>query len=562
LIRLVRALAWLRWRCALNGLRRRRRGGASGRWSALLHLAGVALIAVLVAMLAGGLGLLGFVGGQACATDPARVGLVGLVSRLLLLGVAAMTLLSPFLRSGEGQAPTRLLLLPIARRSLHAATVLAGLSEPLVLVTLPALLLLPAGMASRGALMPAGLALVAGLLVATNLVALDALVGFLAQLLLRNRRRGEAVRVAALMTISLAGLLPALVSSRWEPRSAAGDEPRAALTATLVEERLGPLDALPPGLHARVLARAVAGRPGAAGILLLSLGAEGALLLAASAAAQARLLASPATGSRRARRARASRRLPRWLTGPAQTEALATLLVVLRSVRGKIAIWTPFLVLGAITLVLHGFMEREPGAAFLGAATSANLLFWGYGLCMLNLQPVAANLFATDQAGLTLSLLVPLPARSLVLGKVLGLGGLLALSMLPTLAVALGLGRPASAAAWATVGLSAIAAWLLHAPACVLISALLPRPADLAKVSGQQPHALAAIAAALVTIGSLALPRLLALLARLMGGDTAAPLGALAGLLVAVIASAGLVRFGAAVVTSRHEALASAASGR
>jgi hypothetical protein len=128
--------------------------------------------------------------------------------------------------------------------------VASGLADPFVFVGIPGLLLLPAGMASMGALAAAALAAVAGLELVAALLALSSGLAFTVHLVLRDRRRAEALGLVGIIALGALGVVPALLGERIERRPAGervgagtappGDHDRAASTAGCWRRPRGP----------------------------------------------------------------------------------------------------------------------------------------------------------------------------------------------------------------------------------------------------------------------------------------------------------------------------------
>ena len=208
--RLLAAWSWLRWRALVNALSGRRRSGA-GKVSAWVGLAATVVLGLVAAGGATALSVGAWLAGRALAAGhldgPALTGIRVTAAILTLLLVVFAVLAGG--RSATSDW-TRLLLLPIARRELHALELLAGLGEPWLLVAAPPLLVLTLAISTRG---PAALpvAAVGGALLFLVLGSLTTLLSLLVQLLLRNRRRAELVVLVGLLVMMTMGWLPALM---------------------------------------------------------------------------------------------------------------------------------------------------------------------------------------------------------------------------------------------------------------------------------------------------------------------------------------------------------------
>lgn len=573
--RLLRALCWMRWRSAINAIARTGRRGRARKVSGWLEAGATAIVVTFALLTALALAAAAFGMGMIAASRPEMQSVMGLLIRLLGLAVLIMAFVSPLQGGGPGRAPTRLLLLPVPARALHVAGLLASLGEPLVVLSAPAVLALPLGMIAGGAAAAAAPVLLASLVLVAFLVGLDALVGFATQVLLRDRRRGEQVALVGLLLLMCAGFLPALVAHRLDDtekavRAGASPAPVGAPAESMgasvrdMEQGFGAADLLPPGLYARTVQRALDGRPGAALLHVAGLALMAALTIAAAVTVHARLLREPGQTSRR--------RLPASFPGreawrpvfvSASTVALAevTLRTTLRTIKGKLATLTPALVAALTCLMLRGLADI---ASLLGATmgSATGIFSWALTIAVLNQQQIVLNVLAADRSGLTLTFLMPVSEVQIVRAKLLAMGGLSAVALAPAVPVALIIGTPVPLAWWVTTLACALATILLHGPVAVALSALFPKPTDLSKMSGQQPHGAASLLGVVSLLLALAAPR-----AAAFGGSAlAGPWGGAAAALIWCLACAALVapmaRLAADLVVSRREAIALAATGR
>jgi len=505
-----RALAWLRWRLLVNGLRGSRRRDALeriSRWSGLLA---PALLVVPLALLAVLLAWLGFLAGRAAGLggwDPTPA---LWTARALLLVVFLLPVLIPLGRSSQGGASghQRLRLLPVPRGSLHLVQVVAGVSDPWLAFVVPGLSCFALGLLSAGSPGTALLALVAGLAFVATAAALGSLVSSLMDWLMRDRRRGEVFTLVFVLVISMAGMLPALYGERFEESVKERARERSAERAEGPRE-LGPLaslesfdagqpawtKALPSELHYRALREGLAERPGRGWLLAGLLGLQAAAFFALSAAAhrKASIASASSRPSKRAARPSGTRRLP-LLSPQASAVAHVHARNALRSVRGRITVLLP----GPLLAFLALFSRRMPsefplGGEFLGSNGWAVLAF-GMLFSIYAQQALYLNQFATDRDGLSLLFLAPLLEREVLHGKAAGGLMVFGASTLLCLLCAVAVAPGGEVWTWIAVLLAGLSAWALLAPAAAALSALFPKTADLSKTgSGGNPHGLAVL---------------------------------------------------------------------
>lgn len=529
---LLRAFIWLRWRVLANSLSRRRRSGWQ-RVEAVTEVVGK----VLIWTMAGGFALLAAVGAGFLPWLLARAGTpdapqdmpppaaILLVLRIFLGVFTLMLLVVPafqgLARGSLGR--TRLLLLPIRERTLHALEAAAHLGDPWLLMIVPAL-----GAVALGTAVVAGagaaVVLLAGALFVLAMATLSATASFGVELVLRNRRRAEALGLVVMLIWISAAMLPGMMESRKEaekaeaagaettkvvtpeapPEPAPGERPRiTAEERRRREEMVARLTRFPPALqvlpseaYARSFSLAVGGRPAAALVPLGVLALVAAGLFALSRNLWRRLQASPASsgGGTGATELPRPPRLP-GLSAAASVVAWGQLRSLLRTLVGRLN-----LVLGPVmalflTLMLRSDVGRVAfGERALGAAwTGVSLAVGGATVAMLSLQSFAFNQYAVDGSGFSLELLAPLARRELVVGK-WAAGGILAAALtVLTTGVIVSL-EPAALPFWPAVLLAALGGYLLLAPAAALISMLLPKAVDLGRLGRDaQPNQLAAL---------------------------------------------------------------------
>lgn len=561
MIRQLRAFAWLRWRLLLNGVRGSKRRDTLEQISRVLALAAPAAIVVLSLGSVAALAVGGFLAGRAFASgapisDPVLLFVRGALALQLVLVV--------FMPLGLGMQSTakyaRFLLLPISRRLLHMVEVLSGVADPWIFVVLPGLILLATGLLLGGAPSAAVVALVAGAGFAAVLLALSALVSFLSAWLMRDRRRAELMTLLFVLGISLAALLPHSFSADLERRSRSDRSQgrgRPSVTVAKVEEVLPRWTrALPSEMYGRAVSvSALQRQPVVGAMWAAGLWVQAGLVYLLSGLVYRRLL-DAGEGQARRRQGNTRAGLPRvpLLSPGASAVAAAQFRTGMKSVRGRLAVLLPGPMMALLSLVVSRTPEEAEWIARIPANShlvfGASLIFAIYAV-----QPFTMNQFASDRAGLTLQLLLPVSARELVWGKAAGTFGLFAaaglLALLVT-AISTGGGSPVL---WGAVILGGCATFLLLSPVAAAISALLPVKADLSKTgSGGNPHGAAMLVGTFLVLIAAAPVVLILLIAPRFGpvATLGASLGWLALVIALVVPLLGLV---AGLVTNRRENL-------
>ncbi|MGD8375028.1 MAG: hypothetical protein PVF68_02725 [Acidobacteriota bacterium] len=560
MIRIFRALVWMRWRVLVHTLRGGSRDSGE-RISRLLHaLAPVFLVALMLPS-ALGLGALAFWAGQLLGSGKqlSPEAIRGL--RLGLGAITAVVVLMPLARARAGGGSlTRMLLLPIPRRLLHVADLAAGIADPWLLAIVPALLLFPLGFATGGSLPVALGLLLASLGLLLTLLALASAASQGVQLLLRDRRRAEALILAATVLLTTAGIVPALLfhDDRDDGKGGAGT-PQEETGVHLTMPEVVPL--LPSELYVRQLDRALNERRGWSWSLA-GLFAQAAIAFGLSGALHRRLTEQPESMSRTRRGARRRVRILRvpGLSPAASAVALAQSRTFLRTVKGKMAVY--FGPVGGLLLGLVLIYRLDPPEVPGGMVPPFTLL--AGLLCILSLQPILLNLFATDGPGLTLQLLGPISARELVQGKLAAAGFLACLPTLLCGLLAWVLFRDGSFLLWVAALVSVAAVYLMFSPVGAILSALLPRRANLNSMGKDgNPHGVAGLLGTLLTAAAVGPPVLLALFGMLVLDSRLAALLLIAGW-TGIAAGIGHVLAGVAagIVEKRRENLALVAQGR
>jgi hypothetical protein len=563
MIRLLRAFAWLRWRLIANGFRKSRRDTLE-RFSRVAEIAvpvivGLFAVPAVLALTAGA-----FFGGLlASSSETARI-VLAIVPRALLAVLTFVTLVAPLVRSMQGSTLglARLALLPIPLGLLHFVEVVTGLLDPWILAVLPGLLALPLGLLASGSVAAAAVTLAAGVALAACLAALSSSMAFVVALLLRGRRRGEWITLAFMALLSFAGFLPAVLSSL--PGSRTAVERRVTIHADpafLAWTRF-----VPSEMYGLALKRGIEGRPAGALVPLAGLAATGAGLFGLSWIAYRRLLETPAGGSSRRQGERRGARLARipGLGPAASAVALAEVRLVLRTVRGKTAIYFTPIAVGALGWMGAGVVRAGPGAAPRLLASGAVVACAAAIFSVIALQPFLFNQFATDRGGLALEFLSPVSDLDLVRGKAAAMFLLWGLTLLLSVFAGGLATRSMPLWAWGAAALASASMFALLAPAAAMLSALFPKPSDLGRIGrAGNPHPTAGILGTLLLLTLAAPPAGLAALGLLWLKSPAVALALLTGwAALAVAGGSALLRSAAAVVARRRENLALVAQGR
>jgi hypothetical protein len=547
MLRFVKAFVWMRWRVLVNSLAR----NAGRDWLERFSRAsqGLAPIVLLVTLVPVGLGLgtLGFAAGLAAGRGAEAGGVLLLACRIVLAALFVMAVLAGVLFPAGRQASAvpRLLLLPVSRPALYVSDAAGMLVDPWVLLAVPIVLLLPLGLAVSGAIAAALAALVSGLALLLVLVALAALSSSLTHLLLRSRRRGELLMLLGMMLLPVLALVPAALDSdrrerrlRREPAGIARQPEAPAWT------RVAPSE-----LYASSLITSGTDRLRPVGGLLLA--AAGAHL--AGWAVFRRLLDTPGGGSVRRRRESATLsgvRLPGLSPGAAAV-ALAHVRLITRTPRGRMAVAGPLLVLAiaAITLLRSG----EGRLLFLVLPHAPPLAALGLFVGLLGLHPILLNQFAVDRAGLTLQFLMPVTDREIVRGKSAGAALIVLLPMLAGSVAGLALLPPGPLALWAALLLGAIALLAPLVPLAALLSAVLPRPADLDTIGNRSnPHHAAGLIGLSATAVLAGIPLALVVAGLRVWNEPWLSAGLVGAWTVLMVGAGRLLAHGAAVVLGRR----------
>ncbi len=514
MIRTLRAFAWMRWRVLMNALDRTGARDRLERLSLAVDQLAPLIAIVLFVPMSTALAGLGAYAGYTLATAPTA--LTFEVVRFLLVFATAACIVGPLVMPAlDRTAAVRLLLLPIRREVLYVAQASSALTEPWVLLALPAVVALPFGLAAGGAFGGAVIALIAGLLLVLTLVGIVALATTVLHLVVRDRRRGELATLIFVIVIPVLSMLPGLVMSQSNRAERRGQRAAQAERTSSGEDSSGQravriarrtFAVLPSELFARATRTSVRTSIGSAVLPLAALAATMAALHGLGFFLFGRLLDSPESSSRRRSRSGGSLssvRIPGLSRGAAAV-AQAHIRLVLRTPRGRSTLITPVVVFAVISVVV-----RQSGSLqipVVALSDGLSLAAFGASIALLSIMPIAMNQFAIDRAGLTLALLLPLETRQLLNGKAVANGIIVFVPMLLCMAIALALFPQGNAALWVSLPLGLLATYLLVVPVAALLSAIFPRSVDLNSIgSRSNPHGVAGTLG-LFSFGAASLP--------------------------------------------------------
>jgi hypothetical protein len=557
-----RAFAWLRWRLLVNSFERTGSRDALERFSIALEKLGPIVAGLVLIPSAAILGASGIFGGYMLAADPAQAGLFQL-GRFVLLVLLGMSVVGPIiLPSADRTNPVRLLLLPIARRTLYASQAAGAFGDPWLLLGIPLLMGIPIGLAAGGAPAIAVVAAIAGLALAIVLAGLSTLTASIVHMVSRDRRRGELLALIFVVVVPMVALMPSLLDGT---RRQSG-QPRVRLTERMerLPQWVGPAIAtaarvLPTELHLHAVRRASTGDPLAAALPLAGLALTAGLLHVVGMALFIRVLDGPASTTARRGGGMSeiwTRTLP-GLSAGASAVALGHVRLALRTPRGRAVLLSPVLMFALFAALMwagggsmrFGFIRVANGLALATFATVVSLL---------SILPIAMNQFAVDRAGLTMVLLSPLRERDYLRGKAAGNVLVTAMPVLACIVVSLALFPGGAAGLWLALPLGMLAAWLLVAPIAAILSAIFPRAVDMTSVGrGSNAHGAAGMLG-MLTFTLSVLPAIVAVVAatRWLGRPAVAPLLVGGWLLVAWGLNRLLMALAVRVFLKRRENLA------
>jgi hypothetical protein len=507
MMRSLRAFVWLRWRLVLNALRGGRRRDTLEQISRVLSMAVPFMLIALAFGSVVGLTVVGFFGGRALATglvapDTALgIGRVALFVVTIVLVIFSVT--SPVQSSLTHY--TRLLLLPISRRTLHLIEVIASLADPWIAFLAPGLFFVAVGLSVGGRTVAAVWAAVAALVFLTLLAAMASAIGFLVAWLLRDRRRSEWLTLAFVIGMSVVGFVPMLLaeqSATTRREARARGEPRPERSFEALDRSLPAWTvAVPSELYGRAVRDGLEGRNADAAAAVAALAAEAGLLLVASSFVHGRLIGATNVSGRRRRSdavAVSGWKIP-GLPPAVSAVAIAQAKTAMRSVRGRLLVFISGPILAVMVFVFRRFDEvtvlaRIGDFGFVLAAV-------GTLMAMLSAQAFSMNLFGSDRAGLTLQFLSPVSDAELARGKILGVGVIVAAATALAVVAAVIVAPGGSPELWVAALLGAAAVYLAISPVAVWMSALFPVASDLNRTGqGGNPHGLSAVAGMILLV--------------------------------------------------------------
>jgi hypothetical protein len=486
MIAILRAFAWLRWRVLLNSFERAGSRDVIERFSGAVEQLAPVMVALLMVPSAVILAGAGAYAGWALATTGGPTTAFQFL-RFVLFAVCVLAILGPvLLPSAGGTNAVRLLLLPIPRPVLYLGQLMSTLADPWILLAIVVILTLPFGLLAGGAAAAAVTAMLAAVCLALALSGLALIASSAVQLIVRNRRRGELLALVFILIVPVLGMLPGLLQATRPSRDRA--QPRVerqerGTPAWLTNVERGARAVVPSELYAGAVRSAAARRFGAALLPLLALAAGACALHGVAFTVFGRVLASPGlTGSTEA----GAGVLAKWRVpgvSPA-TSAVAVnqLRLALRTPRGRSIVLAPFVVFAMFAAVMlrsrSGGMDLGPIQLHSGVGLAAFSSF----VAVISILPIAVNQFATDRAGLTLAMLVPLDTRTFLAGKAIGNALVAAMPATACFLGALVLFPSGHPALWLSVPLSLVAIYLPVAPLASALSAVFPRAVDLNSV--------------------------------------------------------------------------------
>ena len=528
MLRTIRAFLWMRWRISRNAFKTRQRDSLEQISRALGALAPYFLLLMLVptvlGLAVGGL-FLGLKMGQA-GTVMIYNSLAYMFVRIGLATAMIVVLIAPMVRSsrGAGSEMTRLLLLPIRRWMLHASEVIGALNDPWLGVLFPALILFGIGIAAGGSIVGGMISLTGAVLFIAIMMLAVSLASFSIALIFRKRKRAERFTAVLITVLSMSGLVFGLLGERWGEELERKKEAERFGIERVSEDNPGLFPSqdfdtklptvtrvLPSEVFMRMSEAGVAGRGAEAGFQFLVLLSWTGLLYAGSRWAYSRLLETPETGSSGKMGAGLRTRSLPGVRPSVSAVALATMRLALRTVRGKTGVYLNFPIAAMIYILLLRNQTNFALPDGLGFGMSIGLL--GGVFTLLSLQPILINIFAIDANGLTLQVLNPLSTAEILRGKMIGGGLLVSISAGLCFVVGFALDPSGSPILWLVAALTLISLFLVFAPLGLLLSAVLPKVADLSRMGKDgNPQPIAAF------LATFAVPLLLVPPALLMAG--------------------------------------------
>jgi ABC-2 family transporter protein len=493
----------MRWRVLMNSLERTSARDKVERLSLALEQIGplIAMALVIPSMfIVAGQGV--YAGFRLASTQPT---IILTILRLLLAAASVLCLVGPLmLPSMERTTAVRLLLLPIPRRTLYITQLASTVSDPWIMLAIPAVIGLPLGLAIGGAFGAAAIGVVASVLFLATLVGLSAIASIVLSLIFRDRRRGELIALVFVVLIPVVSSLPGLLFAT------AGNFDREGWHRPAQAERAARRDQ-PPPRSVQVARRAIAYVPSellvsamrstaqrdvrSAGLSLLALGVFVIALHGTCVVIFGRLLDSPASGTAGRTRGSAevwTARLPGLSRGAAAV-AQAHLRLAMRTNRGRSMLISPLIVFPILTIVARRLGGAEAGIPLI--SDGLGLAAFGSGVALLSVLPFAMNQFAIDRAGLTMEFLLPLSTEEILIGKFIGSGIIAFAPAVVCMLVAFAFFPHGSLALWLCLPLAFIATYLLVAPLAAALSAVFPRAVNLNSIgNASNAHGIAGVA--------------------------------------------------------------------
>ena len=487
------------------------------RVSRALALVGPAMLLVAVMTTAMGAIVGGLVCGWLSVVRPVESGAILPGIRVLLFVVTILVALAPMFVGvrGGGSRFSRLLILPIPRRTLHFVEVVSSLVDPWMAYVLPGLLSFAAGLVlsaamrseiwQRDFMIVGGMAAFAAVAFTFTLVSLSSLVSFLVGWIVRDRRRSEMFVLVFVLAISGASIVPLMMRDVREGRQGAGlQEPSARIRRPIASDLMDLPSWVawaPSELYGSVVETSGSGRRATAWRSLAALLGEGALLYWLSFLVHDRLIDSVAVGRahRKGRLRRGGiRRMPGFWPGTSAV-ALAQAYTALRTVRGRLVVLLP----GPLIAMFAFLFRRLSGASnFEQLIATHGYVAFGIGMIfgLYAASAITMNQYGSDRSGLTLQFLQPIRDVDVVRGKTAGCAMIFGAGALLTLACTLLVAPSGSPWLWLATLLGGAATFLAISPIAAWMSVWFPVASDLSKTgAGGNPHALAMLVGMLVT---------------------------------------------------------------
>ena len=482
MLRILRAFLWMRWRTSRNAFKTKRSDSLEKIARALATLAPIFMLLLLVPSMIGGSAFAGFVGYQLANAEGGSNWFKAINVGRVLLAILSLTLLiAPMVRSGRGTGSemTRLMLLPIKRWQLHFGEVIGGLGDPWLAVVIPALLALGVGIAVGGKVAAGVLTVIAGMLFIATMVLAMSLGSFAIALIFRQRQRAEWFTIGLITVLATGGVLLAMLDSERLGEKVG----ERAKDRSIRIEMPAAVGALPSELWGGIVRGSLDSDSSTSATHALGMFLWVGLLYGASRWTHTRLLETPETGGSRKEGSGnldAGRALP-GVSPTVAAVAWAHTRETLRSVRGKTGVYLNVVVVGllyAIVLKPQVDLSKLPD----NVSPGMGVILAGTMFTLLSLQPIMANAFAADGAGLTLQFLSPLSPQQIVRGKFIAGAILTMISAVLCTVAGIALAPFGSPLLWLCALLLAVAGFLIYTPIAVLLGALLPKHTDLSKM--------------------------------------------------------------------------------